>query len=148
MAMNKAERDEMQRLRERAALNWTVPPKAIDTDIAIAAAAMGNNKSAYDTWLTGWTYRLNSGFGTPGQVLSGGFSSNRNYTSHDGKIRTPEEIRANGMSMSQGRGGPWFATQTDAWLAMRHAYELKAGEALAWIDSMAMEAFTDEAKTR
>ena len=110
MAMNKAEKAEMDALRVRLALAWPPsPPKPVDLDVARAAADV--------KWVRLWWMNRHSrsvGFG-----MTDGFQcSTTAYTDEQMERRYSGGSR---ISMSQGAGGPWFATEADAYRALHYA---------------------------
>jgi len=133
MAMTKAEKAEMEDLRIRAALNWpSEPPKPIDLDVARAGAEK--------EWLHLWWFTT-GGLYDSGAV-SMGVTNGHNHSRSD---HTDEQIQnrykgGSRISLSQGAGGPWFASMTDALAALRHAQTLRCAKILAEIDQKIEEA--------
>lgn len=114
MAMNKAEKAQLQQARELAALNWTYPPEPIDLKPIRDAERAGKAPTAA---IVAWWFNAYTGAVGRG-VTQGSFHSISNTTKTD----------------RQGAGGPWFNTEVDALKAMRAAIERDAARRLAQID--------------
>lgn len=120
MAMTKAEKAEMEALRVRAALAWPdSPPKPVD--LAVAKEASGGK------WLTLWWANAASmeiGRG----VTDGSYQSARTpYTEQQIENRWNSGGR---VSMSQGPGDPWYATEDDALRALHYGVAMRCAEQL------------------
>lgn len=122
MSMNKAEKAEMEALRVRCALAWPpIPPKPIDLDVARAGAGV--------EYLHLWWVNDRSGLVGVG-VTNGHHHSTRDHTD------TAMANRYRGgshVSLAQGAGGPWFASEVDALQALHHAVALDCAKRLAGI---------------
>lgn len=110
MPMTKAEKAEMEALRVRCALSWPPPPpKPVDLDVARAASSV--------EWLHLWWFRARTG------EVGKGVTNGHQHSTHD----YPDEQIAkrfnsgSRLTMSQGAGGPWFATESDAYRALHYA---------------------------
>jgi hypothetical protein len=127
MPMTKAERAELAAWKQRAALAWPTFERPEPISAAEMDVAVGRIASVFH----GWWVNINRGVGGcvgVGTVVNSG---------HATTFYNAEQIanRYNGgsmVSLSQGRGGPWFRDQEDAlkeaaWrLAERYAGELDA----------------------
>ena len=110
MPMNKAEKAEMEALRVRCALSWPpAPPKPVDLDVARAGASVD--------WLHLWCFNLHTM-----EVRRGVTSGHQHSTTDYSDERLKERFgKGSYVSMSQGAGGPWFATEADAYRALHFA---------------------------
>lgn len=110
MAMTKAEKAEMEALRVQAALRWPdSPPKPVD--LVVAQEASGKR------WLRLWRFNTSSLRVEMG-VTDGFQNTWGEYTEEQVENRHRNGSR---VSMSQGGGGPWFATEADALRALHYA---------------------------
>lgn len=115
MAMTKAEQAQMEALKVRLALAWPPePPKPID----IAVAQEASDKPWFRAWWLN-TYARRVG---PGVVVNDGLHSTSDYT--DAQLETRYDGRSR-VSFSKTNGGPWFATERDALMALHYAVAME-----------------------
>lgn len=133
MPMTKAERAEMEALRVRCALTWPpAPPKPVDLDVASAGADV--------EWLHLWWFNTATR-GVGRGATNGHQHSKTDYTDAQLKKRYSGSSR---VFMSQGPGGPWFATEADAYRALHYAVALKCAEDLRNIEQRLDALDTDQ----
>lgn len=114
MAMTKAEQAQMEALKVRLALAWPPePPKPID----VAVAQEASDKP----WFRAWWFNSSARSVGLGVVVNG-LHSRSNYT--DAQLETRYDGRSR-VSLSQTSGGPWFATERDALMALHHAVAME-----------------------
>jgi hypothetical protein len=121
MAMTKAERAQMDALRVRCALGWPPNPPA-PVDLQVAKAATGA------TWLRLWW--VNRHTQTVGLGVTNATSLCSTSNPSDEALESRHAGRSH-VTMSQGAGGPWYASELDALRALHHATALECAEKLA-----------------
>lgn len=132
MSMTKAEKAAMEALRVRCALSWPPPPPK-PIDIAVAREGLGRD------YLHAWWFNLGRGMVGQG-VTNGSVSATHNYGDAELADRFSRNAR---VSLSQGPGGPWFATELDALQALHHAIARDCAERLAAIAKRVEESARD-----
>lgn len=129
MAMTKSERAAMDALRVRCALAWPPEPPA-PVDLKVAKEASGA------IWLHLWSFNSHSGRVPPGVTNGTSVCSAEDYTDAQLDARHGGGSR---VRLSQGPGGPWYATKADALRALHFAVALACAKKLSGI-AMLVEA--------
>lgn len=129
MAMNKAERAELEAWRKRAALAWPTFERPEPVSAAEIDIATGGGSGVFRGWWVnihrgGPSTSVSVGVG----VVFGNLHARRPYTDEEISNR----YRGARVSLSQGKGGPWYRDEQDAlreaaWrIADKAAAELRA----------------------
>lgn len=125
MAMTKAEKAAMDALYERAALSWPAPPpKPVDLDVAMEGSGKGRWRG---WWMNPYSKRVGEG------VVDGCLHALEPYTDEQLNSRYGGHSY---VSLSQTRGGPWYATKADAMRALHYAVAAEYAKGLARIQRL------------